>query len=165
MGNPQKAEVAIVHAGSWRAAAHPGLWPTPPGLSVPAPLPAVMLPRAPAAGWETRSPDRAGSLRSGQGNLVRVVSAEDCGLGCSRSSPGDLPRGIFPSLPSEALLPRGPNSGNWGARPFLRTCPHLALSFARPYLGLSFGPSTKMSILEEDCKGKTGQTRTTDSAS
>lgn len=150
MGNRQEVEVTIVHAGSWRAAAHPELWPTSPGLSVRAPLAAVMLPRAPAAGWETRSPDRAGSLRSEQGNPVRLVSAEDCGLGCSRNIPGDLLRGIFPSLLSEALLPRGPNSGNWGARPFLRTCAHLALIFARPYLGLSFGPSTKMTILEEE---------------
>lgn len=104
------------------------------------------LPPAPRAALRT-----APALRV-PGSITQCARGEreDCGLGCSRSSPGDWPRGVSPSLPSEALLPQGPSSGNWGARPFLRTCPHLALSFALPYLGLSLRTSTKMRILEEE---------------
>lgn len=117
----------------------------------------------PSAGGERRKRGWGGWGASGapRGTLVLTSLAlhSPCGL-AKRNGPLSLLRS-FPPTGDQAQEIGEPE-------PSLRTCPHLALSFARPYLGLSFGTSTEMLIFERrdsDFKAKTRRMRTAAPAS
>lgn len=118
--------------------------------SGPAPLGAVML--APGTCRRLRHPLSArrrlcalrAALPGARGERRRLWAGVPQGL------PRGLAKRTLPHPPLRSPSPTGTKLRKLGGPTLPRTCPHLALSFARPYLGLSFGTSTKMWLLEEE---------------